>query len=62
MLILAQENKTSEKKQQKRSREKVCKALIKYGNVVSLAANSMDEYTDEEIIIIDDFRGEFYAV
>ncbi len=31
----------------------------KVWNVVSLAArNSMDEYTDEEIIIIDDFRAD----
>ncbi len=30
----------------------------KVWNMVSLARNSMDEYTDEEIIIIDDFRAD----
>ncbi len=36
--------------------EKKCIKTLKKMNMVSLAArNSMDEYTDEEIIIIDDF-------
>jgi hypothetical protein len=40
-------------------REKVYKNTEKVWNMASLAArNSMDEYTDEEIIIIDDFRAD----
>ncbi len=36
---------------------KIYTSTDKVWNVVSLAArNSMDEYTDEEIIIIDDFK------
>ncbi len=52
-------NKTSERNSKKRKIEKCIKTLLKVWNMVSLAArNSMDEYTDEEIIIIDDFRAD----
>ncbi len=48
--------KKTEKKVAKAVR-KVYKNTEKVWNMVVAARNSMDEYTDEEIIIIDDFRG-----